>query len=256
MTLILPTALILNWAAKHSKAQERVRQSAEHWAQSLPELCRYRSFRDNTQATDQDEYYLHDSLNRLTDRLFGSLNAGRTSISNAAETERFVLDGLGNWDQYDREAGGVVKLDQSRGHSKANELTAISRTIGSNWTDPAHDKNGNMTTLPKPLSPTGAYTAVYDAWNRLTQIKDGPAVVATYRYDGLHRRVKKDASGQSRHYYHSHDGQVLEERLGASPNSANPRKRYVWDPGYTDCLIKRDRDSDGNGSLDERLYAH
>jgi RHS repeat-associated protein len=45
---------------------------------------------------------------------------------------------------------------------------------------------------------------------------------------------------------------VLEERLDSA---TTPDRQYVWDIQYLDDLILRDRDSDSNGSLDERLYA-
>ncbi len=48
-----------------------------------------------------------------------------------------------------------------------NEITAISETIGYQWKDPAHDNNGNMTTIPQPKDLTKGYTATWDAWNRL-----------------------------------------------------------------------------------------
>jgi hypothetical protein len=44
--------------------------------------------------------------------------------------------------------------------------------------------------------------------------------------------------------------QVLEERVGGVVQST-----YAWSPLYGDAVIVRDRDADGNGSLDERLYA-
>ena len=44
--------------------------------------------------------------------------------------------------------------------------------------------------------------------------------------------------------------QVLEEKVGS-----NTTRRYVWSPVYVDALVLRDRDTDGNGTLDERLWA-
>jgi hypothetical protein len=40
---------------------------------------------------------------------------------------------------------------------------------------------------------------------------------------------------------------VLEERVDSA---TTPDRQYVWDIQYLDDLILRDRDSDGNGSLD------
>ena len=43
---------------------------------------------------------------------------------------------------------------------------------------------------------------------------------------------------------------MLETKVGS-----NTVTRNVWSPVYVDGLVLRDRDTDGNGSLDERLYA-
>jgi len=68
----------------------------------------------------------------------------------------------------------------------------------------------------------------------------------TYSYDGLGRRITEGTA----HLYYSTAWQVLEER-----NSSNQATHQnVWSPVYVDALILRDRDTDTNGSLDERLY--
>jgi RHS repeat-associated protein len=50
--------------------------------------------------------------------------------------------------------------------------------------------------------------------------------------------------------FFSSDWQLLETKVGSNTVSRN-----VWSPVYVDGLVLRDRDTDGNGSLDERLYA-
>jgi RHS repeat-associated protein len=42
---------------------------------------------------------------------------------------------------------------------------------------------------------------------------------------------------------------MLEERVGGQA-----RVQYVWSPVYVDAMVLRDRDSDGDGTLDERLW--
>jgi uncharacterized protein RhaS with RHS repeats len=44
----------------------------------------------------------------------------------------------------------------------------------------------------------------------------------------------------------------MEKRMGSS---ASPDRQYLWVRRYVDELILRDRDTDANGSLNERLYA-
>src|SRR5262249_14076884 len=43
--------------------------------------------------------------------------------------------------------------------------------------------------------------------------------------------------------------QVVEERV-----SGAAKAQYVWSPVYVGALIYRDRDTDGNGTLEERLW--
>jgi RHS repeat-associated protein len=49
--------------------------------------------------------------------------------------------------------------------------------------------------------------------------------------------------------YYSSQWQVIEERV-----TGNATKSYVWSPVYVDAMVARDRDTDADGSLDERLY--
>jgi len=54
-----------------------------------------------------------------------------------------------------------------------------------------------------------------------------------------------------RHFYYSPAWQVLEERIDSSSNAES---QNIFGARYIDELILRDRDTDDNGSLDERLY--
>ncbi|MEZ6129135.1 MAG: hypothetical protein R3C59_10675 [Planctomycetaceae bacterium] len=75
---------------------------------------------------------------------------------------------------------------------------------------------------------------------------------------GKRRIVQKEyVSGsldQTRHLYYTQPSkwQVVEERIDSS---TDPDHQFVWGQRYIDDLILRDRDTTGNGTLDERLYA-
>jgi RHS repeat-associated protein len=108
--------------------------------------------------------------------------------------------------------------------------------------------NGNLT-----RDETGRQF-VYDAWNRLVEVKDDSGnTLKSYAYDGQHRRIQETAGGTTTNLYYSDAWQVLEERV-ASGGTSVPRVQYVWSPVYVDALVLRDRDSTGDGTLDERLY--
>jgi RHS repeat-associated protein len=81
--------------------------------------------------------------------------------------------------------------------------------------------------------------------------------LADFQYDGLNRRTVKmsysgGSLGETRHMYYSDQWQVLEERVGTSTTADH---QFVWGLRYIDDLVLRDRDTDGNGTLDERLYS-
>jgi RHS repeat-associated protein len=115
-----------------------------------------------------------------------------------------------------------------------------------------------MTTIPKPADPTQSFTATYDAWNRLIRVEEGANKVAEYEYDGAKRRTIKKTyvSGElneTRHFYYTDPSrwQVVEERVGTSTSAD---RQFVWGLRYVDELILRDRDTNSDGTLDERLY--
>jgi RHS repeat-associated protein len=180
------------------------------------------------------------------------------------------LDGLGNWGVFkvDDNGGGSGDggwlLSQTRRHNSVNEIdddnthgnapsaSTISETTGTAWQEPVYDAAGNMVLCPQP-GDEGAAAArlhlVYDAWNRLVeawrddggQTPDGElertggdmdTMIATYRYDGLGRRIRKllgaDPSEPDKalDYYYNERWQVLEVR---EDGDGDPRKQYVWD---------------------------
>jgi len=205
-----------------------------------------RQWRDNLVAAGgQDEYYSYDGLYQLKTLKRGDLNAGKTDISGTpAWQEDFNYDPTGNWrgttSAYVTKVNGTTTLDQNRTHDKANEILTLTGTPP--WPDPTHDAEGNMTKVPQPATPTSSYDCKYDAWDRLVEVKvTGGAVVGTYRYDGLKRRVTKVAGGNTRHYYYSDRWQVLEERLNALTTAD---RQFVWGIRHVDDLIERDRGSE------------
>jgi len=117
--------------------------------------------------------------------------------------------------------------------------------VGANWATPTYDRNGNTTgdEVEKKFG--------YDAWNHLVAVRDMVnELLASYRYNALGWRVQEIRGEVTTDLYYSSQWQVLEERV-----SNVTTKSYVWSPVYVDAMIARDRDSDSNGSPEERLYA-
>ncbi|HBO44766.1 MAG TPA: hypothetical protein DD670_12720 [Planctomycetaceae bacterium] len=214
-------------------------------------------------VAELDEFYDYDDLNRVTQLRRGAVDLELVEFQSETEKwkESWTLDALGNWGYYEQMVDNdVTQLAQSRAHSKANEVTGLT---GGSWATPAHDRAGNMTTIPKPNTPTVGYTVTYDAWNRLLKLEDGETTVVIYAYDGLNQRIVKTLGNPAspdeiRHFYYNDRWQCLEERLeSGSTLSGYADCRYVWGARYVDDLILRQRDTSSpkDGTLDETLYA-
>ena len=248
----------------------------------------------DSNGADLDEHYTYDGINRLLVMGRGDLNTAKNGLETGSGSfvGVWLLDPTGNWRNYYEDADGNGNWDllQSRTHNEANEIEAIGASVGTAWADPTHDRAGNMVTLPRPETPDERYRAVYDAWNRLVRLEDPDSesggsgsssssssggetgqIVAEYEYDGRHFRIVKRAveegassssssssssSGSNasadRHFYYNNAWQVVEERVDASTDA---EIQYVWGLRYIDDLVLRDRDTDADGSLEERLYA-
>ena len=205
-----------------------------------------------------DELYTYDGMHRLKTFKRGMLTTGRTAITTLKFAQEWGLDATGNWSSFKEDANGDATWDlvQSRSSNKVNEISGITETSGPSWTDPAYSKAGTMTTIPKPADPTQSFGAVWDAWERLVKLTDGANTLTEYAYDG--RRflaVKKTFTlgvpTETRRFYHTAQWNLLEERTGVFLSA---ERQQVLGIRYTDDLILRERDADGNGTLDERLY--
>ena len=225
-----------------------------------------RTYRENIVATaagkEFDEIYHYDQIHRLKTMDRGTLNGSQTGLTSTTFGQCWTLDETGNWRGFreDDTGDGTWDLIQARTANPVNEITDITESIGPSWFAPGYNRAGNMITMPQPLALTSSYSATYDAWNRLVKLAAGADTVSEYSYDGAKRLIiqKSYAAGvlsETRHYYLTAGWQTIEERLGTSPDSADPERQFVWGMRYIDDCVLRDRDSDHNGTLDERLYA-
>jgi RHS repeat-associated protein len=244
-----------------------------------------RTWRDNLSPgmTGYDELYGYDQLQRLQTLGRGTLNGTQTAITSPTFGQTWTLDETGNWNGFKQSDNGTTwPLDQARTANTVNEITSLVNETSKAWTTPGYDKAGNMTRIPVPGTlPDGVawntmslsdwdnlkladweemtldnVEGVYDAWNRLVRLHVGDTTLAEYAYDARGYRIRKDSYtdgtlNEARHYYYTPGWQVVEERVGTS-NSAD--RQFVWGLRYIDDLVLRDRDTDGNGTLDERRY--
>jgi RHS repeat-associated protein len=193
-----------------------------------------RLYRDNNVNSAFGELYHangatngYDNLGQLTAFARGtlSISSGNTvpdTISSPAHSQSWSLDALGNWNSVTTDG-----TTQTRTANQQNQITSIS-----GQTTPVYDADGNMTT-----DQTGK-TLVFDAWNRLVQVKSGTTQLEAYTYDPLGRRVTENP-GTAKSLYYSSAWQLLEERW-----SGATQVQYVWSPVYVDAMIERDRGSE------------
>ena len=126
---------------------------------------------------------------------------------------------------------GVV---QNRTTNRQNELTQVGTT---NLT---FDNNGAL------ITDQNGKTLIYDAWNRVVEQKTGAVSNITFAYDSMNRRIKEGTTV----VYFSSAWQAIEER-----NSSNVAQvQYTWSAAYVDAMIARDRDTDNNGTLEQRVF--
>lgn len=206
-----------------------------------------------------DQLFGYDRIGRLTQTSQGTLTASRDEITNLSLAKCWTIDATRNWQKYkeDSNGSGSWNIDQTRLSDEVNQITQITDTVTTAWSTPTYSPEGAMVSIPKPKDLTNSFNVTWDAWGRMAEIKDGTDIVTSYEYDAMNRRiVKKSYDGgslsETRFVFHSKSWQVLEERVGASSNA---ERQFIWGKGYVDQLVLRDRDSDGSGTLGERLYS-
>ncbi len=203
-------------------------------------LASSRTYRNDAKAgSGFDELYGYDGLQRLMASNRGTLTSGDAApVTGLKLQQSWDLDATGNWGQFSNLdlVTPANSLVQQRVSNTANEITTISATVSAAWATPAYDRNGNMTSIPKPATPTAAFAGAFDAWNRLVSLTSA----ASYRYDGLHRRALSTVGGSTRYFVYNQQWQVLDEYVGTSTTAD---RRYVWGLRYIDDLVLRDRSS-------------
>ena len=184
---------------------------------------------NSTIAGDNNTDY--DNLNRIAAFRRGTLSASSynggvldtvsTLNSNADSSQSWTLDALGNQTSVTTDGTATGRTINSQ-----NQIAAIGST------SLAYDNNGNTTT------DENGHTLIYDAWNRLIEVKNGSTVLASYVYDANGNRVQQTESSATTDLYYSTRGQVLEERQSGTVTAQN-----VWGLMYVNQLVERDDNS-------------
>ena len=199
-----------------------------------------------------DQFFGYDKLSQVKSAARGTLNNNRTEIGAIpTEEEGWEYDETGNWLEYQRAEAGTQTIEETRTHNTSNQIKAVDGTNAGI----AYDTNGNMTRVPTGSGLQGpARTLKWDAWDRMVEVRkqSDNSLIAKYAYDGLTRRTTlTDSTNEAKHFYYNADWRAVEERIDAS---TDPSKVYYWGAQDRWELVRRDRDSNGNGTLDETLY--
>ena len=77
---------------------------------------------------------------------------------------------------------------------------------------------------------------------------DMDALIATYTYDGKHRRIKKTTEGVAYDYYYNTGWRILEIR---KDSDTDPYEQYVWGIRYVHSPVCRFRDGNIDGDYED-----
>jgi RHS repeat-associated protein len=198
-----------------------------------------------------------DDLGRVVSFDEGVLSGGSLTTTN--RTSDWELSQTGNWldYEYDKDADSTLDRDWAGTFSDANELVSVDEdndsTADRTFT---HDAVGGLTD-------NGTYKFKWDAFGRLVEIQDQSSdPVCKYAYDGLHRLVTRqddsdldgdiDVNDDVEHYVWTPQWRLAAVYLNSD---TSPTETYLHHAsGNMDTMISRERDTTGNGTLDERVY--
>jgi RHS repeat-associated protein len=208
-----------------------------------------RTWKRRTLTTNEDDHYHYDALSQVTVAARGNLNLNLTAISGRPASEQsWDYDPTGNWRGFDAAENGNPILDQHRVHDRGNRLTQIEDSPTAMVLDragrmrqAAPDADGNW---------NGTLELTWDAWSRVTSVKNNGATMGVYLYDGLTRRTTREVSGVTWHSYYSDAWRPLEERKNAETTVA---LSYLWGARHRDDLVRRDRATSGT-TLNETRF--
>jgi RHS repeat-associated protein len=214
---------------------------------------------DDAVQTGFDWKYTYDDLDRLVRAQRGTLSGG--SISSETGDQNWTLDHAGNWDNttYDLNADdvytGTNEYDWNFIQNKANELTS--------WDDqsttvtPTYDAAGNLADDKRD------WKYVYDAFYRLVTVKNqSDTVTAEFKYNGVGHRISARYNTTAPWYHFAYDERWRIVEMYEDTDTAPTEQFWNHNAGlsgfggssYIDDVILRLRDTNGDGTLDERRY--
>ena len=196
-----------------------------------------------------DRAYQYDTIGN---RLFAENGAAQIPTTPGLNTTGYTPDAL---NQY-------------------NAITAYNASgVAETPVVPVFDDDGNMTQGPLPVSPSTNCTLVWDAENRLIEVRSASNVtLVKYAYDALSRRVSRSVSASPNSYtLYLYDGWNCIAEWNANPQSVTLTSTRTWGldlsstpqgaGGVGGLLSEKQGNNtfyptyDGNGNISEYLAA-
>ena len=161
--------------------------------------------------------YSYDTLDRLTGANYtGQTTAQAGSTGSPQANEAYSYDQVAN------------RLTDSRTTATwiydANNQLASADNLSYTY-----DANGNTLSQTDSLNAANTRNYVYDADNRLTEVRDrNNTLIAVYRYDPFGRRLSKDTGNTKTYFFYNAEGLIAE-----ADATGVLTKSYGYEPGST-----------------------
>jgi RHS repeat-associated protein len=197
----------------------------------------------------------YDKLRRLTVAWIGSSTPTSPPGNPYVTKIQYNMDDDGNRTSVVTTPYGGSASTSSYSTNSLNEYTSVGGTSQSS------DANGNLTD-------NGTYLFVYDYRNHIVQVKlkSSGAVIASYRYDALGRRVEKNVGGTVERHILSiwNDPGVVEDLshvVSVYDGSDAWKQNFVWSDEVDGIQMLEqkdtlDYDTDGNTTEVTRSFYH
>jgi RHS repeat-associated protein len=181
-------------------------------------------------TTLDGEYdYGYDALDRLTGATPPESVQSNNQNPNGLPIESYSYDGVHNRESSAHQPGPWK-------YNANNELSEWAQ--GSNKRQLTYDANGSTIKEVQGSPATETTDYVYDAQDRLIEVKKNAVSVAKYAYDPMGRRVWREAGSQITWFLYSDEGLI--EELNSATNTI---RTYGWNPGGlwgTDTVWQKD----------------
>lgn len=170
--------------------------------------------------TDDGKYeYAYDKLDRLTKATPPASLQVSTADSSGLPIEQYTYDAVHNRTSSAHQPGSWT-------YNADNQL--LSYGIGAQQHTYEYDANGNTVkqVIGDPSTPSGVRTFTYNAAERLTEVADSGTPLATYQYDPMGRRIRKQIGSQVTLFMYAAEGAIAE--FG---EDGVLTRIYGWKPG-------------------------